>query len=63
MKRRYVWFEDIECCVYCPNCKRQVNVYSKEPNDEPYEPKFCPECGQPLDWSETIPYGTIEEHE
>lgn len=38
---------DIDFNYLCPNCKTVVGDY--ETNDFFY--KFCPECGQALDWS------------
>lgn len=68
MKKKYVWFEDLDGVICCPQCRKQVDVYgivSTEPDVdyERYEPHFCPECGQALDWSRPIRYGTTEEHE
>lgn len=65
MKKKYVWFEDLDGIVCCPGCGHQVDNYAEKilGEFEFIEPKFCPNCGQALDWSETRSYGVREEHE
>lgn len=65
MKKRYVWFEDLDGVTCCPNCGHQVDIYYRASiqGEESFEPNFCPECGQALDWSDSRSYGVIEEHE
>ena len=65
MKKRYVWFEDFDGVTCCPNCGHQVDIYFRASLhwEESFEPNFCPECGQALDWSDSRSYGVIEEHE
>lgn len=67
MKKRYVWFEDLDSVICCPSCNRRIdNFYRDEcvPDDvEPFYPDFCPYCGQALDWSEIRRYGVKEEHD
>ena len=60
--KKHVWYEDLDNVTCCPHCRRQIDVYYRVAFDslEPYEPRFCPECGQNLDWTEALPYG-IEE--
>ncbi len=41
---------DIDFNYLCPNCNTVVGDY--ETNDVFY--KFCPECGQALDWSSEV---------
>lgn len=64
--RRYVWYEDLDNRVYCPNCTSPLDCYYRGAlmldEIEPYEPRFCPECGTELDWTRSVLYGTIEEH-
>lgn len=66
MKKRYVWFEDLDGVICCPSCGNQIDIFYKRsfPPDEveSFEPDFCPYCGQALDWSETRSYGVKEEH-
>lgn len=64
MKKLHVWWEDLDNVICCPNCGNQINLFYRgyeEP--ERFEPNFCPDCGQALDWSKTVPYGLKEEHE
>lgn len=65
MKKRYVWFEDLDGVTCCPSCGHQVDIYyrSSIQGEKSFEPNFCPECGQALDWSDSRSYGVIEEHE
>ena len=66
MKKQYVWWEDLDGVTWCPKCGRRVDVYYRDngiiKDIELFEPSFCPDCGQALDWSETRSYGTKEEH-
>ena len=66
MKKRYVWFEDLDGVICCPSCSNQIDIFYKRsfpPYEfESFEPYFCPYCGQALDWSETRSYGVKEEH-
>lgn len=66
MKKRYVWFEDLDGVICCPSCHRQIDIFYKRsfPPDEivSFNPDFCPYCGQALDWSDTRSYGVKEEH-
>ena len=65
MKKRYVWFEDLDGVICCPKCGHQVDIYYRESinGEESFNPDFCPVCGQALDWTDTRSYGVIEEHE
>lgn len=62
--KKYVWYEDLDGTLHCPACRTVISCFYRGSIDEPerYEPKFCPECGQELDWTDTRPYGTDEEH-
>ena len=65
MKKRYVWFEDLDGVICCPSCGHQIYIFYKDKgfDIESFEPDFCPDCGQALDWSETRSYGFKEEHD
>lgn len=40
---------DIECNLCCPICGAVVGTFETGENEFSY--KYCPECGQALDWS------------
>ena len=63
--KRYVWFEDLDGVIYCPSCLHRVDIFYQEvgiDDIESFDPAFCPNCGQELDWSEIRSYGVKEEH-
>lgn len=66
MKKRYVWWEDLDGVTCCPKCGHRVDVYYRDngiiKDIGSFEQSFCPDCGQALDWSETRSYGVKEEH-
>ena len=69
--KKYVWYEDLDGIIYCPSCQKQIdNLYEECPESDeapdgyrPIEhPEFCIYCGQHLDWTASVWYGTKEEH-
>lgn len=64
--KSFVWFEDLDGILCCPECGKRVDVYyiDKEVMEDPesFEPEYCPKCGKHLDWSETRSYGVKESH-
>ena len=66
MKKRFVWYEDLDGIICCPNCHTNLDVFYRDigifEQPERFEPKFCPDCGQALDWSEKVLYGENEKH-
>ena len=64
--KKYVWYEDLDGIIVCPNCKKQIDdLYKTDFSEDDYkliEPEFCVYCGQHLDWAEHVNYGHIEEH-
>lgn len=67
MKKKYVWWENLDGVICCPSCGRRIDNLSVDnwlkDDLEPFEPDFCPYCGQALDWSERRSYGVKEEHD
>lgn len=61
-KRRYVWFEDIDGVILCPNCEKQLSdLYHEVCGEvEGIEAEYCPYCGQHLSWAKTAYYGSKE---
>lgn len=45
-------YEDLDCYIACPNCWGRVDDLSSVLTDDLIEPKYCPHCGQKLDWSD-----------
>lgn len=41
-----------DCCI-CPCCRFDMMGVYDFSNDDTTDPKYCPECGQALDWSDT----------
>ena len=37
----------------CPNCEGKTNMIGKSPNRVFENQKYCMDCGQALDWSDT----------
>lgn len=63
-KKRYVWYEDLDGVICCPNCCTRIDDLFHEVcgEEESVEPDYCPYCGQHLDWTENRMYGTNEWH-
>lgn len=65
--KKYVWYEDLDGVIVCPSCGTYLDGFYRDSmhieDDGPvrFEPAFCPDCGQALDWTETLPYGAKEE--
>lgn len=64
LKNRYVWFEELDGVICCPNCGHRVDEFYRGDVETPeyFEPAFCPDCGQKLDFAKSIGYGVKEEH-
>lgn len=64
--KKYVWWEDLDGGIYCPTCSSRCDVYFEDKGIilglEAFEPRFCPKCGQELDWTESRSYGVEETH-
>lgn len=44
-------YEDLDCYLACPNCWNNIDDLSSVFTDELIQPKYCPRCGQHIDWS------------
>ena len=63
--KKYPWFEDLDGILLCPSCEHRVDNITVDEMffDDDNFPKFCPYCGQELDWSKTVRFGVLESHE
>lgn len=59
--KRFVWLAYLENTIHCPNCGCDLDHFYRG-DFEQFQPNFCPDCGQELDWMENRLYGVHEEH-
>ena len=54
-EKRKPIFEDLDGILICPRCSCDILRYHKDDFDGEcdmdWDPEYCPECGQHLDWS------------
>lgn len=42
--------EELDICMFCPNCRYGVHKHIYNADNKPFEVKYCPFCGEKLEW-------------